>query len=412
MSRSNRDAKSSRFVVTPYQFPNSRKLWHNKNTSTPLLGCDACYYRETCGGLQIGAQAFDCMSFCACVDPSECDNVCPRNAEHLVARVREVGGWLFDDVSHVACPEELVLPSLIPLVYHKSGRTRAPNASAIALSLYELLDKRTGELRYGARGDLCNHFKLASDAMIVLSGSDTDPALERWWRVADRRARAQELAELGIKLVTSPNFSLFDDVPRLDNLYNMKRIAVASAELQSAGIHCAVHLNARTDKDWEHWTRHLASHSEYTYVSFEFATGAGSPHRIPWHIEHLLNLARDIARPLNLVVRGGTTSLPELANNFASVTLIDTGAFVRAQKRRRACIVNSKLRWKESPTGKGESIDDLFDDNVLTMDRHMENVLQDRWRPLVRLPVRPNGAYHAGDKTLEQSGLAKASSDQ
>jgi hypothetical protein len=40
-------------------------------------------------------------------------------------------------------------------------------------------------------------------------------------------------------------------VPRLDNLFNMKRIALVWSEIQREGMPCALHLNARTDRDFE-----------------------------------------------------------------------------------------------------------------------------------------------------------------
>ena len=52
---------------------------------------------------------------------------------------------------------------------------------------------------------------------------------------------------LGVEMVNSPNFSLFTNVTRHDNLHNMKRIALTSAEFMAGGMPCALHVNVRTD---------------------------------------------------------------------------------------------------------------------------------------------------------------------
>ena len=43
------------------------------------------------------------------------------------------------------------------------------------------------------------------------------------------------LRDLGIALVSVPNFSLFLNVPRPDNLHSMKRIALGWAEFDGGG---------------------------------------------------------------------------------------------------------------------------------------------------------------------------------
>jgi hypothetical protein len=151
----------------------------------------------------------------------------------------------------------------------------------------------------------------------------------------------------------------------------MKRIARVWSEIQNAGMACALHLNARTDRDWERWTVFLKAHPEITSVAFEFGTGAGSRSRIPWYVNQLKRLGDAASRPLQLIVRGGLGELDELGRTFSSVTFIDTSAFIRAQKRRRMAVEDGKLRWTRSPTGAGEPIDDLLDANIAAVEDYV-----------------------------------------
>jgi hypothetical protein len=152
--------------------------------------------------------------------------------------------------------------------------------------------------RFGTRSALLQRFRLADDTLIILNGTDHDPPLERWWKLEHRAAVTRNLARLGIDLVTTPNYSLFDDVPRPDNFYNMKRIALIWSEMQREGLACALHLNARTDRDWERWTEFLNAHPEIGHVAFEFATGAGARSRIKWHVAQLCGLTGAVKHPL------------------------------------------------------------------------------------------------------------------
>ena len=358
MSKSNSGPPAERF-----HFPNSGSLWHDQSR-TESLGCHACHFKDTCGGLRVDAAVFDCLTYCRCTDRETCDNVCPRNVDHLVARLREVGG--FDLLSVAAVPKvpiPMLLPT-IPLIYHSSARSRSPNCSVVAISLYELFSKRDGILRFGSRRALLERFKLASDVQIVLSGTDRDPLLERWWSLSDREALIRGLRKLGISLMTTPNFSLFDDVPRLDNLYNMKRIALTWSEVQREGLPCALHLNARTDRDWERWVEFLKARPEIDWVAFEFGTGAGTNSRMRWHVDHLCNVAHKIGRPLRLIVRGGVSVVRTLRDSFEHVSFIDTASFVKAQKRQRAVLRDGQLGWEKFPTPLGAPIDDLLDANI------------------------------------------------
>lgn len=364
-------------MLERYQFPNSRKLWHDGATLTGSLGCGQCHYRELCGGLQVEAAVFDCLSYCRCTNPAKCDNVCPRNVEHLIARFQEVGGISLDNVPVAPKLAGIGLPSMIPLVYHGHARKRAPSASVVALSLYEFFDKRTGKLRFKNWEAVLDHFKLDDDATLILSGTEVDPLLERWWRLTDRDYMPRALGALGVKLITTPNYSLFDDVPRTDNMYNMKRIALVSSEIQRAGVLCGLHVNARTDRDWDHWIEFLIKRDEYQYIAFEFGTGAGARSRMPWHVEQLSRLAKEVDRPLYLLVRGGLGALSVLGQAFNRVTFIDTSAFIKAQHRQRAVLTEARLTWEKSPTRKGEPIDQLFDDNIRAVGDYTKALLRE-----------------------------------
>ena len=198
---------SNRAPVEGYNFPSASKLWDDGQTLTKCLGCQQCVWSDSCGGLRVEAAVFDCMTYCRCSDPATGDNVCPRNSEHQVARLHEVGGVKLSGVAPAPSFAAPAFPPMVPMIYHSAARSRAPRSGCVALSLYEMFDKKDGSLRFTSRRALLDHFKLAESTAIILSGTDHDPSIERWWKLERREAVTRGLASLGVTLVTAPNYS-------------------------------------------------------------------------------------------------------------------------------------------------------------------------------------------------------------
>lgn len=362
---------TNRHPAETYQLRDTRRLWHVPGPVQPPFGCQGCQQRDLCGGLQVETPIYNCLTFCRCVDPAKCDNVCPKSMRHFVARSQEVRGF---ELLNVPRTPELVVPALpatVPLIYHGFSRNVPLRVAAVALPLAEMVTRTDRALRFRTRADLAEHFQLDPGCQLVLSGTDEDPAIERWWKLVDREAVIRGLHALGVTTITSPNYSLFADVPRHDNLYNMKRIALIWSEFQRAGLPAALHVNARTNRDWERWTDFIGRRPEAAVLAFEFGTGAGARTRMDWHVEQLSQLAQRVTRPLTLIVRGGSAVLPALRTAFHAVTYIDTAPFVKTLRRQRAHIVGDKLVWQSAPTARGTPLDELLQANIATSTAHV-----------------------------------------
>jgi hypothetical protein len=340
-----------------------RRLWHNERHLLSV-GCPTCPDKKVCGGLQVDRPLFDCLGFC-CQNPSDCDTVCRNKPDDFARRVREVYGFHFDNVPRAAVLHRPELPHVVPLVFHGNKRVGSFRAPAVCLPLYKVIQRNTGEARYANALDLTKGFGIAPGTPIMLTGTDNDRPLERWWSLGPQRREAiRALRSLGISLVTTPNYSLFIDQPRWDDLHSMKRIAIVHEEFLSEGMPAALHVNARTDEDWERWKDYIAARSEVTHVAFEFGTGAGWAKRIEWHMNKLIGLAAAIRRPLHLVVRGGSRVMPALAMAFSGVTLLETSVFMKTiRARKRATLTAGTVSWRPSPTDVSEPLDALLTEN-------------------------------------------------
>lgn len=306
-----------------------------------------------------------------CADKAACDLVCRGNPANFVERLREVVGLDLHNAPRAPMNPIASLPAMIPLIEHKSARERRLNFPIVALPLHKLIDFDKRVLRFPNREALAAQYGIDTNARVVISGVARDTKIERYWALPNRDELLAGVHQLSIELITTPNFSVLSNVPRTDNLHAMKRILLTYSEMAHAGLPVALHINARTECDYERWSQVITEREEIQYVSFEFATGAGRGQRIDWHVEHLQKLATIVDRPLRLVLRGGNRALEELRMSFDSVTMIDTDAFNRTRCRRRAYFTEAgKLAWRENATVEGAPIDELFALNVATLHSH------------------------------------------
>jgi hypothetical protein len=327
-----------------------RRFFDNPDTHPPCLGCPACPDYATCGGLHLHAGALNCLEYC-CGNPTDCDNVCVRSPRDFADRVLEIGGFHLSNVPRApTLSKPAVMPQIVPLVYHGSSRSERFSPPAVALPLFAMLNRASGEVQFQSRDQLLDHFRIGDSCLIVLTGTDTDRPLERWWVYGARRMHALEhLARFGIEVITGPNYSLFSDAPRWTDMHAMKRIAITWQEIASVGIRSALHLNARTEKDWRRWRDFVGERDEINCLAFEFATGAADPQRMGWHTDQLCGLAAEVQRPFTLFVRGGTAIIRQLEEFFDEVTLIDARPFMKAVKRQEASRhANGHIRWQRA----------------------------------------------------------------
>jgi hypothetical protein len=103
------------------------------------------------------------------------------------------------------------LPRLVPLIFHANRRALSIAFAAAALSLYRMFERRSGAPRFADHASLCKAFGIAPGTMVLLTGTDRDPPLERWWGFGGDRRRViiRAMKAAGVGLVTTPNYSLF-----------------------------------------------------------------------------------------------------------------------------------------------------------------------------------------------------------
>ena len=305
---------------------------------------------------------FSCLDLC-CGDTKTCDYVCPRDVENFLEFIRSVSGFELDNVPITKSLNYKKLPVYVPLIYNNSNRSHPLEWEAVAIQLHRLFDYQKGEAKFRTRDDVNNFFGISPEAKLVISGVREDIPLEKYWLMRKIRNFPEILKNLNPTLVTTPNFSSFANAPRWDNFFNMKRVGICWSELLAEGIPTSLYLSGRTLRDWERWTDLAIKRPELKSVSFEFSTLR--PFRKEWYVERLVELARNVNRPLQLVIRGGFNYFKTLKEYYEDLTYIDTAAFIKATKREM--LLKDSLgnyKWTSVASPDFAFIDDLLLHNL------------------------------------------------
>ena len=352
--------------VTP-NLRRQKRRWDEGDALPLAIGCLGCPDLGICGGMHKKQDAYWCLDDC-CGNTDTCDGMCPNNPVGFRDRMREVNGLELDNIPRAAPCPAAPLPAYIPYLYHCSRRAKPLDIEAIALPLRSF-HTPNGRLRFKSRAEVEARFKIGPATRIVLIGSGRDKPIEAWWKLSELRLPILAgLRALGVALITGPNYSMFTDEVRYNDMHAMKRIGTAWQEIVAAEIPGAYHLNARTPQDYRRLAAFIAERPEVTDVAFEFKTGAAWRSRLPFHVAELVRLAAWVRRPLNLVIIGGMTVLPALAAAFNRVAYIDTSAFMNTMHRQRLYLGNDgKMKKVAEFTLTGQFVDGLFLENIVTM---------------------------------------------
>ncbi len=319
------------------------------------LGCQHCFAREQCGGLYTTG-AFDCFCHC-CNNPDRCTYLCPRN-KNFLATWRDTNGIHVQ----IECLKQShdSLPQYLPLIQHGSNRTRPLPTPAVALTTFDVTrrDKRINEMIRDPDA-LRDKFRLARNTSIVLSSIAPDHELEAYWRERRHRQLVEGIKAIHPTHVIAPNFSLFRDVPRFDNLANIKRSLVCAEEFSKARLSVIPYVAGITKHDWERWADFLKEHEHVTMVCKEFQTGGKKKTVGDWHIDRLRELQDRLGRRLHIVAIGGRRIQP-LQQQPWGVSVIDSVPFMRTMHRRRL----TSIGWEEVTTLPGAPLDDLLHHNI------------------------------------------------
>lgn len=236
----------------------------------------------------------------------------------------------------------------------------------VAIQTYEVFRLRDGKYRAlcDSPEEFRRAFQLHAKTRIVLLGTATDSALEKYWAYRRRDDAPRQIAKLNVECAIGPNFSFFLDAPRTDVLFNRKRQLLCLSELADAGINTVPHLNAVMPGDWEIWRQYLSRSDSVRFVAKEFQTGCKNRVEGVKAIECLARLQDQLGRELHPLAISGGQFTEEIATRFRTFSIIDSRPFMNAVFRQRAKIFAKGLKWIKDPTLPGIGVDEHIKANI------------------------------------------------
>lgn len=102
---------------------------------------------------------------------------------------------------------------------------------------------------------------------ILLEFYVRDKTIEGFWD--KRKELYNDLKKLNFDSVIAPNYSVFEDAPRLDHLYNIKRSKTVYSELMDIGINAIPDVSWFNIRDLENWCQEI-ERSGIKLIAFSF----------------------------------------------------------------------------------------------------------------------------------------------
>jgi hypothetical protein len=218
--------------------------------------CDTCNMQLHCQGC-----SYCEMPLCK-KDCFQCFSLCPCRGGSF-AHLKALGGGEVQLLGN----DRYNLPNHIPIL---------PDRLTEPLKVNEVIGVHSGNM-FSSNGEKINpRFKdqtlqqvlgIENPVEGVLEFYIKDRTLEGFW---DKRAEIYpELARFKWRAVIAPNFSVYEDAPRVDHLYNMKRSSIVYNEMIQHGLPAVPDISWYNQIDLDQWIREINTNKVQT-ISFSF----------------------------------------------------------------------------------------------------------------------------------------------
>jgi hypothetical protein len=198
------------------------------------------------------------------------------------------------------------LPAFIPVL----GRGVPKNTLLPEANLYGVgwnsLFSETGTLKYRTPEHLRRALGLKKDARVCLIGTGHDESLESFWIKSEPHEALRQVAALDLTFSTTTTYSVWDDYPRFDQIYNQERNLATYEWLTGHGVPTIPFIFCALEPDYKAAAKWLDEHSEVEIIATS-AQGYKGPLRFYEFMADLRRLQQISNRPLQFLIVGCCT---------------------------------------------------------------------------------------------------------
>ncbi|MGN9163449.1 DUF4417 domain-containing protein [Clostridium sulfidigenes] len=220
--------------------------------------CDKCLFNVRCGGCSMCEGAI-CSESC-----NKCAAICPKRGSSVV----HLNQILKEDVKLMP-NEKYNLSYHIPVLPDRLNyKVKEDLLKTIGIRGNNFLSRNGKKIRniYSKNG-FNKALNVESSVKGILQFYVKDRILECIWD--NRLGLYKELAEQDFEAIISPNFSVYEDAPRMDHIYNIQRSITIYNEMRQAGIRAIPDVSWYGLKDLELWIK-MINESEIKTAAFSF----------------------------------------------------------------------------------------------------------------------------------------------
>lgn len=220
--------------------------------------CNSCNLKLRCQGCSL------CEAALCAGDCGRCFSLCPKRAAafHYLRKIR-------GEQLKLEKNERRRLPVNIPVL---------PDHFTERISVRDIIGIHGGNM-FSSNGEnvarvyrengLQGTLNLENNVRGVLQFYVKDRTLEGIWD--KRKSIINQLKEFPWAAVISPNFSVYEDTPRMDHLYNIKKSSVVYNEMLDAGLPALPDISWYNKADLREWIREI-NKNDIKCISFSFQT--------------------------------------------------------------------------------------------------------------------------------------------
>lgn len=287
--------------------------------------CETCNMQLHCQGC-----SFCEMPFCK-KDCHQCFSLCPSRGGSF-GHLKKIGGGEITLESN----ENYQLPSHIPIF--KDRFTEAINMhSVIGIHPGEFLSANGENVnkRFRERG-ISGALNIEKEVEGLLEFYVKDRTLEGFWD--NRFALYEQLKAFKWRVIMAPNFSVYEDAPRVDHLYNMKRSSIVYNELIQLGFPAAPDISWYNQIDLDQWIREINKNKLQT-IGFSFQVVDTRLKRSNIWKHYLMGfkyLCQRVEHPVNIVIAGVVSpnrlKIIQAAAGIHQLSILNQTAYMQSRR--------------------------------------------------------------------------------